>query len=139
MEYKFSVAELSDLVPVAQKIIELTETNPIVCFYGEMGAGKTTLISEICRQFGVSDSVTSPTFAIVNEYLTESRKTIFHFDFYRIKGIVEAFDMGAEEYFDSGKICFIEWPDKVSDILPERYIRVSITLDGASRSISIFS
>lgn len=137
MEYNFSVSGLSDLAPVARKIIELTDNNPIVCFYGEMGAGKTTLISEICRQFGVSDSVTSPTFAIVNEYLTGSRKTIYHFDFYRLKSVGEAFDMGAEEYFDSGNICFIEWPENVSAILPEHYVRVEICLHDTIREFRI--
>lgn len=99
----------------------------VFAFYGKMGAGKTTFIKAVCRQLGVEDVITSPTFAIVNEYSSEtSGDTIFHFDFYRIKKIEEVYDMGYEEYFYGGALCFIEWPELVEDLLPEDSVKVTI-------------
>jgi len=102
-----------------------------------MGSGKTTLIKSLCEVLGVKESVTSPTFAIVNEYEGSSAK-IFHFDFYRLKNQTEALDMGAEEYFYSGNYCFIEWPEKIPDMLPAHYISISLkVLNDDSREISV--
>ncbi|MDB5032066.1 MAG: tsaE [Mucilaginibacter sp.] len=101
-----------------------------------MGAGKTTLIKSLCEVLGVTGSVTSPTFAIVNEYAGDSK--IYHFDFYRLKNQTEALDMGAEEYFYSGNYCFLEWPEKIPDMLPHHYISISIAvLNDNKRKISI--
>ena len=99
----------------------------VFAFYGKMGAGKTTFIKAVCEEMGVADVITSPTFAIVNEYACEgSGQTIFHFDFYRIKKMEEVYDMGYEDYFYGGAVCFIEWPELVEELLPEDAVRVSI-------------
>lgn len=117
----FVAKSLSDLSDVAEEIVEcLTsdDRNPnVVLFYGEMGAGKTTLIREICEAAGVEDTVTSPTFAIVNEYASGQEKPIFHFDFYRIDSLREVYDLGYEEYFFSGDLCLVEWPSKIEEII----------------------
>lgn len=100
----------------------------VFTFYGAMGAGKTTFIKEVCRALGVTEVITSPTFAIVNEYQSDTTAAlIYHFDFYRIKKLEEVFDMGYEDYFYSGALCFIEWPELIEDLLPEDAVRVSIT------------
>lgn len=98
----------------------------IFAFYGSMGAGKTTFIKAVCSQLGVEDEVTSPTFAIVNEYTSPVAGTIYHFDFYRVKKLSEAYDMGYEDYFYSDSICFIEWPELIEELLPEETVKVSI-------------
>lgn len=98
----------------------------IFAFYGKMGAGKTTFIQAVCRYLGTSDMVTSPTFALINEYTTEQGNSIYHFDFYRIKDIEEAYDLGYEDYFYSGEYCLIEWPEKIESLLPEDYVLVNI-------------
>ena len=102
-------------------------------FYGKMGAGKTTFVKAICEEMGVEDVITSPTFAIVNEYTSQKTgDTIYHFDFYRIKKLEEVYDMGYEDYFYGGSICFLEWPELIEDLLPEDAVKVSIeeTEDG---------
>ena len=106
-------------------------------FYGEMGAGKTTFIKAICEELGVEDVITSPTFAIVNEYGLPDGDCIYHFDFYRIKKLEEVYDMGFEDYFYSGALCFIEWPELIEEVLPEDAVKVNITenADG-SRTIN---
>ncbi len=110
----------------------------IVAFWGEMGAGKTTLIRVLCDRLGVTDTVTSPTFALVNEYHTEAGTPIYHFDFYRINRIEEVFDFGYEEYFYSGDLCLIEWPEKIEGLLPEETLSVRILITGDdSRTIEI--
>lgn len=102
-----------------------------------MGAGKTTLIKELCKGLGTTDTVTSPTFSIVNEYHTAKGK-IYHFDFYRLKNQTEALDMGYEEYFYDGAYCFIEWPEKIPDLLPQHYSNISLkVLDDGARQIDI--
>ncbi len=109
-----------------------------IAFYGAMGVGKTTFITELCRQLKVIDNVTSPSFAIINEYETANDSTVYHFDFYRIKDLREAFDLGYEDYFFSGNFCLIEWPEKVESILPEECLRVKITEnDNSTRKITI--
>ena len=125
-----SSSSVSQLPAIATEIIAIAKTNRIFLFYGDMGAGKTTLIKSVCACLGVTDNVTSPTFSIVNEYKGLSGQKIYHFDFYRIKDQTEALDMGYEEYFYSGAYCFIEWPEKVNGLLPESYVRVEIKVTG---------
>ncbi len=115
-----------DLDEVAHQLLERAGDKRIWIFKGEMGAGKTTLIKSIAKLLGVTETVQSPTFSIVNEYDFPKGK-IFHFDFYRIKNESEAFDIGAEEYFDSGNYCFIEWPEKIPSLLPSHFFEVLIT------------
>ncbi len=129
---------LSDLPEVASAIIDSLNGRNIVAFRGEMGAGKTTLINEICNALGVKDTVTSPTFALVNEYRDRDNNPIFHFDFYRINKIEEAFDLGYEEYFDSGHLCLIEWPEQIEQLLPANVMTVGIEIiDKDSRKFTI--
>src|ERR1700744_6307756 len=119
------VYNLEGLKEIAQKTVDFAANERIFLFYGEMGAGKTTLIKSLCEVLGSKDNTSSPTFSIVNEYLLPQGR-IYHFDFYRLKNQVEALDMGCEEYFYSGDYCFIEWPDKIPDLLPEHYVKVEI-------------
>ena len=123
---------LDELDATAASILSFSPHNRVFLFYGDMGAGKTTLIKSLCRSLGVTDNISSPTFAIVNEYRAASN-TIYHFDFYRLKTETEAMDMGFEEYLYSGNYCFIEWPEKVPELLPENYISINIQVvaDGA--------
>lgn len=116
---------LTELPAAAQQLIDFAANQRIFLFYGDMGAGKTTFIKSLCGALGVNESVTSPTFSIVNEY-RGADATVYHFDFYRLKSQSEAFDMGYEEYFYSGAYCFIEWPEKIADLLPDHYLKVSI-------------
>ncbi len=118
---------LSDLDEVAKLIITFAGSNKIWLFYGEMGAGKTTLIKHICEKLEVSDRVSSPTFSIVNEYQGEKVGKVFHFDFYRIKSETEAMDIGYEEYFYSGTYCLVEWPEKIPNLIPDQFLRINIT------------
>ncbi|WP_114939653.1 tRNA (adenosine(37)-N6)-threonylcarbamoyltransferase complex ATPase subunit type 1 TsaE [Mucilaginibacter endophyticus] len=134
---QLSVNSLSQLPQAAEAILANSAGNKIFLFYGEMGAGKTTLIKTLCEQLGVTEQATSPTFSIVNEYIGRDSR-IFHFDFYRLKNQTEALDMGYEEYFYSDAYCFIEWPEKIPDLLPIHYTTVRIEIsDANSRLISI--
>lgn len=130
---------IDDLSSAAQKVIDFTkEGSNIWLFHGEMGAGKTTFIKAICNKLGVIDHVNSPTFALVNEYMTNAADTIYHFDMYRIKDPSEAFDIGFEEYIYSNHLCLIEWPSKVERLLPDECIDINITaIDENSREIRI--
>jgi len=111
---------------VAGKFLELARSVRVIAFSGDLGAGKTTFIQALCRQLGVEAEVTSPTFALVNEYFTTAGESIFHFDLYRIEDQGELFDLGYEEYFFSGSWCFIEWPELAEDLIPEDSLRVKI-------------
>ncbi|GAB4129101.1 MAG: tRNA (adenosine(37)-N6)-threonylcarbamoyltransferase complex ATPase subunit type 1 TsaE [Raineya sp.] len=116
----------SQLTEIAKKIIETCKNNAVWVFEGEMGAGKTTLIKEICKVLGVKDEVQSPTFSIVNQY-ESSEKTIYHFDFYRLKSEQEAYDIGYEEYFYArNAYCFLEWASKIPNLLPPNYAKIEI-------------
>ena len=132
-----TISSVSGLSPAAPPIIAYAASYKIFLFYGDMGAGKTTLIKSLCASLGSTDVVTSPTFSIVNEYIGAKDK-IYHFDFYRLKNQAEALDLGYEEYFYSGAYCFIEWPEKIPDLLPVRYVRVDVkVLNDGSRQIMI--
>ncbi|TSA31911.1 MAG: tRNA (adenosine(37)-N6)-threonylcarbamoyltransferase complex ATPase subunit type 1 TsaE [Porphyromonadaceae bacterium] len=122
-ELVFHAKRLHDLDGIAVNIIKAAGNERILAFYGQMGVGKTTLIRTICRGLDVITEVTSPTFALVNEYPSDSGP-VFHFDFYRVNRISEALDFGVDEYFDSGRWCLIEWPEKVEELLPETVVRV---------------
>ena len=133
MEIK--IEDIGHIREAAQEFIQHIGDHRVFAFYGKMGAGKTTFIKAVCEELGVNDVITSPTFAIVNEY--EGENTIYHFDFYRVKKLEEAYDMGYEEYFYSGALCFIEWPELIEEILPDDAVHVSIEekADG-SRTVS---
>lgn len=129
---KISIDSLSELSRVADAVIERLGERRVVAFRAPMGAGKTTLIAEIVAALGSGDVVTSPTFALVNEYDTGEGDVVYHFDFYRIDRVEEAFDMGYEEYFYSGELCLVEWPEKIEELLPGDVMTVTITIDGDS-------
>ena len=126
-----------DIKQAARQFVDGMGENTVFAFYGKMGAGKTTFIKAVCEQLGVDDTVTSPTFAIVNEYEAAGGRPIYHFDFYRIKKVSEAYDMGCEEYFYSGHPCFIEWPELIEEVLPEETVDVTIEAlpDGERRLV----
>ena len=120
------INNIDDIACAARRFIDNMPQGKVFAFYGKMGAGKTTFIKAICEELGVKDVITSPTFAIVNEYEGDGNATIYHFDFYRIKKLDEVYDMGYEEYFFSGNPCFIEWPELIEDLLPEDATKVTI-------------
>src|SRR5690606_7900144 len=124
-----------NLNSISKEILEFAGNQKVFLFYGEMGAGKTTLIKSLCEVLGVQEPTSSPTFSIVNEY--EGRQNlIYHFDFYRLKDESEALDLGYEEYFYSGEYCFVEWPEKISSLLPANYLKISIEIvDPTQRKI----
>ena len=126
------ITSQDELPQVAEAVIRALGRRTVVALRGEMGAGKTTLIREIVAQLWATDTVTSPTFALVNQYKGSGNRTIYHFDFYRIEELREAYDLGYEEYFYSGDICLVEWPEKIEPLLPENTIQVRITVDSAT-------
>jgi tRNA threonylcarbamoyladenosine biosynthesis protein TsaE len=133
------ISALDTIDNTARLIVEAAGDQKIFLFHGEMGAGKTTLIKALCTALGTDENISSPTFSIVNEYLIPKGK-IYHFDFYRLKNQTEALDMGYEEYFYSGEYCFIEWPEKIADLLPDHYLDINIEiLSGDKREIRISS
>lgn len=133
-----TINSLSDLPKVADLVLESLNGRNVVAFFAPMGAGKTTLISTLMETLGSEDIVTSPTFALVNQYYTAKREPVYHFDFYRINTIGEAFDMGYEEYFYSGDLCLVEWPEKVEPLLPEDTMVVKIEIvDENTRKFTI--
>lgn len=134
---KIEVNGLAGLDDAAKRIIATAQDERIFIFEGEMGAGKTSLIKALAGALGVREVVTSPTFSIVNEYDADG-KIIYHFDFYRIKNLQEAYDIGYEEYFYSRNICFIEWPEKIAPLLPEHYLKIEILVRNENdRTVSI--
>ena len=134
---KIIVNCISELKSVALQLIQYKKNKNIICFYGEMGVGKTTFIKEICKNLLVDDNVSSPTFSIVNQYKTKENKIIYHFDFYRLETEEEAYDMGYEEYFFQNDLCLIEWPEKIDRLIPEDIIKVILTKKGEQRIIEI--
>lgn len=136
MELK--IENLEKIREAAKEFVANIGDNTVFAFYGKMGAGKTTFVKAVCEELGVDDVITSPTFSIVNEYRSATTdELIYHFDFYRIKKIEEVYDMGFEDYFYSGALCFIEWPELVEEVLPEDAVKVTIEeqVDG-SRSVT---
>ncbi|WP_319479845.1 tRNA (adenosine(37)-N6)-threonylcarbamoyltransferase complex ATPase subunit type 1 TsaE [uncultured Draconibacterium sp.] len=124
--YSKKINSLDELEIAAKEIITAFSDDRVFAFYGKMGAGKTTFIQSICRALGSDDNVTSPTFSLINEYNTADLDSIFHFDFYRIKDIEEAYDLGYEDYIYSGNYCLIEWPEMIESLLPEKMVEVKI-------------
>jgi tRNA threonylcarbamoyladenosine biosynthesis protein TsaE len=131
--------DLNEMPAVANNLLEfiIQSNQKIVLFKGEMGAGKTTLINHLMHEMGVEDHVSSPTFSIVNEYFSVNYDLVYHFDFYRIEDETEAYDIGVEELFDGSHFCFIEWPEKIENLLPHNAVIVSITTDDTIRRIEV--
>lgn len=124
---EITIQNLENMPEAAQEFVRAMDQNTVFAFYGKMGVGKTTFIKAVCEALGVTDVVNSPTFSIVNEYRADTTgELIYHFDFYRIKKLEEVYDMGYEDYFYSGAVCFIEWPELIEDLLPGDAIRVDI-------------
>jgi tRNA threonylcarbamoyladenosine biosynthesis protein TsaE len=126
MSLSFTHVCIRDLSRVARQIIHTYPTSRVFAFFGEMGSGKTTLIKYLCHVLNVTHTIQSPTFAIVNEYTTVNQQKVFHFDFYRIKNISEAVDIGLDDYLYSGCYCFLEWTENIVDLLPDRYLKIDI-------------
>lgn len=132
------INDLSSIRESAKEFIAQMGDHRVFLFYGSMGAGKTTFIRAICEELGVTDVVNSPTFAIVNEYTGGKGQPIYHFDFYRINKVEEAYDFGYEDYFYSGNVCFVEWPEMIEELLPPDAVRVSIQeMADGSRNVNI--
>ena len=131
----FEIQSIENIAETAKAFIEATKGKKIFAFYGGMGSGKTTFIKAVCEQLGIKDIINSPTFAIINEYTLPDEESVFHFDFYRIKKTEEAFDLGYEEYFYGGHICFIEWPEMIETLLPEDCTRVYIEVQPDGKRI----
>ena len=125
----FKVNSEEELTKVAIDLLKTFDNQKVILFYGEMGVGKTTLIKALCKQLGVEEVTNSPTFSIVNEYLTNQNQSVYHFDFYRIEKETEVFDMGYEDYFFSENFCFVEWPEKIPNLLPDNAVKVTIVQD----------
>ncbi len=133
----WSVNKESELEQIALEILGLCGKKRVFTFSGGLGSGKTTFIKYICRELGVNEQVSSPTFALVNEYVGANNLKIYHFDFYRIKNVQEAYDMGYEEYFYSGNYCFIEWPELIEELIPIDAIKVKIEVKGEKRFLQL--
>lgn len=132
------IKSLDNITDAAAEFIKQMGDNTVFAFHGEMGAGKTTFIKAICEKLGVDDVINSPTFAIVNEYRSNSDELIYHFDFYRINKEEEAFDFGYEDYFFSGSLCFIEWPERIESLLPHDTVHVTVKeIENGSRIAEI--
>ncbi|MBQ8224859.1 MAG: tRNA (adenosine(37)-N6)-threonylcarbamoyltransferase complex ATPase subunit type 1 TsaE [Bacteroides sp.] len=133
------IQSLEQIQDAARQFVEAMGDNTVFAFYGKMGAGKTTFIKAICEILGVDDVITSPTFAIVNEYRSDlAGELVYHFDFYRIKKLEEVYDMGYEDYFYSGALCFIEWPELIEELLPGNTVKVSIVeTDNGGRKVTL--
>ena len=135
-----TIDSLSDLPKVAELVLESLNGRNVVAFFAPMGAGKTTFINALCKALGVEDDTTNaPSFSIINEYRSDTTaELIYHFDLYRLESLEEAFDIGVEDYFDSGALCFLEWPERIADILPNDTVKVSIIVnDDDTRTITI--
>jgi tRNA threonylcarbamoyladenosine biosynthesis protein TsaE len=137
MSFTLFAENLASIASVAKQILEYASTHKKFVFYAEMGVGKTTLIKELSLQLGVTDVVSSPTFSIVNEYLTKENGIIYHFDFYRLKKEEEAFDIGYEEYFFSNHYCFVEWPERIPSLIEDDVVVVKMKLEGNKRIIEV--
>ncbi|MBO5740837.1 MAG: tRNA (adenosine(37)-N6)-threonylcarbamoyltransferase complex ATPase subunit type 1 TsaE [Bacteroidaceae bacterium] len=125
MEIK--IKSLDGIADAARQFVDAMGENKVFAMFGPMGVGKTTFVKAVCEILGVEDTITSPTFAIVNEYRTNTGDQIFHFDFYRIRKVEEVYDMGYEDYVYSGAVCFLEWPELIEELLPEDAVRVTLS------------
>ena len=134
---QIKIDSLDNIRAAAREFVKNMGEGNVYAFYGKMGAGKTTFIKALCEELGVDDVITSPTFSIVNEYRSETTgELIYHFDFYRIKKLEEVYDMGYEDYFYSGALCFLEWPELIEELLPGSAVKVTITQnDDDSRTV----
>ncbi|MGI8892339.1 MAG: tRNA (adenosine(37)-N6)-threonylcarbamoyltransferase complex ATPase subunit type 1 TsaE [Bacteroidia bacterium] len=137
MQKHFRCDSEDDLYTVVDEIIKESSSIKIFAFFGEMGAGKTTLIKKICEKLHVQSHVSSPTFSLVNEYETNTGEIVYHFDFYRIKSLSEAVDIGFDEYLYSGNLCLIEWAENVHQLLPEETINIKIIPENNTRNITM--
>jgi tRNA threonylcarbamoyladenosine biosynthesis protein TsaE len=136
MEHTIKINHISELSQAAKTLLTSLVDEKVFAFYAPMGAGKTTFIKAVCKELGITDTISSPTFSLVNEYVTMGGKKAYHFDFYRIKSTNEAYDMGYEDYLYSNAYCFIEWPEKIEELLPEHYVKITIeVLNADSRLI----
>ena len=135
MQSKIVINNLSELPIAAKQLLQAFPDKRIFAFTAVMGAGKTTFIKAICEELGVTDTISSPTFSVVNEYLSNRGIKIYHFDFYRIKSIEEVYDMGYEDYFYSNAYCFIEWSEKISNLLPEGFVSIEMKKEEEKRII----
>ncbi len=131
------IATENELEKVSSILVDLATEYPVVAFRGDLGAGKTTLIKNMCNLLGLKEAVNSPTFSIVNEYKLVENKSVFHFDFYRLESEEEAYDIGVEDYFYEGNLCLIEWPSKIESLLPEKRIEVYIEIANKGREFTI--
>ena len=137
MNNKIIINGIDDIGRAAKEFLQVRPPLPVIALYGEMGAGKTTFTKALCLALNVKEGVNSPTFTLINEYTTEGGELIFHFDFYRINKLEEAFDIGFEEFVDSGHLCIIEWPEKIEQILPPDTLRVKISvLEDGTREVT---
>jgi len=136
-EFVFAAENHDQMMDVAFAILENAGQGKVFALYGEMGSGKTTLIKAFCKILGVTSMVSSPTFSIVNEYVAADSSVIYHFDFYRIRDIKEAYDLGYENYFFSGNICFIEWPEKISTLLDFPHLKITIEVTDKKRIVTL--
>ena len=127
MDFSIDIPALENIDSAAEQFVKQMGSKKVFVFYGKMGAGKTTFIKAVCQRLGVKDVINSPTFAIVNEYSAGDGSPIYHFDFYRINKEEEAFDFGYEDYFYSGNLCMVEWPEMVADLIPADAVEVNIT------------
>ncbi|MDO5488706.1 MAG: tRNA (adenosine(37)-N6)-threonylcarbamoyltransferase complex ATPase subunit type 1 TsaE [Bacteroidaceae bacterium] len=135
---EIKINSLDGIADAARQFVDAMGENKVFAMFGPMGVGKTTFIKAVCEVLGVQDTITSPTFAIVNEYWTDSGEQIFHFDFYRIRKVEEAYDMGYEDYIYSGAVCFLEWPELIEELLPDDAVRVTLTEEeDGTRTITI--
>ena len=137
MRRRFYSESLKDLDDIAGELLESFPEQRVFAFHGKLGAGKTMLIKKICDQLQVTDEVTSPTFSIINQYITSQAEPVYHFDFYRINQTEEIFDIGYEEFLYSGDYCFVEWPEKIAELLPEKYVNVGIKQTGQEETREI--
>jgi tRNA threonylcarbamoyladenosine biosynthesis protein TsaE len=135
---KIIIKDKAGIHEAAKNFIKTFSGKRIFAFYGSMGAGKTTIIKKICESLGATDTVTSPTFTLVNEYRTINGEPIYHIDFYRIRKKEEVFDFGIEEYFNSGSYCFMEWPELIAEFLPEETVKVRLTVGDNEERILTF-
>lgn len=136
MKHLLKIESLATIDRTAREFIASVGNSRLLAFYGEMGAGKTTFTAALCRELGVADNVCSPTFTIVNEYASRGAGTVYHFDFYRIRKLSEALDIGVEDYFYSGRLCIMEWPENIEELLPEETLKIRISVeDDGSRKI----